>query len=126
MGNPPKPPLVLASASPRRLDLLRQVGLEPATIDPADIDERPAKGEQPRAYALRMARAKLAGGNEPRDLRWRARAYLGEAQCRANPMQARADLDALSIELHDALPQGGRLPREIDAIRAGCGPLASR
>lgn len=56
----PIPPLVLASASPRRLDLLRQVGLEPATIDPADIDETPRAGELPRAYALRMARAKLA------------------------------------------------------------------
>lgn len=56
----PIPPLVLASASPRRLDLLRQVGLEPATIDPADIDETPRAGELPRAYALRMALAKLA------------------------------------------------------------------
>ena len=54
------PPLVLASASPRRLDLLRQVGYEPATIDPADIDETPGTGELARAYALRMARAKLA------------------------------------------------------------------
>ena len=54
------PPLVLASASPRRLDLLRQVGLEPAEIDPADIDESPGAGELPRAYAVRMARAKLA------------------------------------------------------------------
>ncbi|MDP3159804.1 MAG: nucleoside triphosphate pyrophosphatase [Reyranella sp.] len=54
------PPLVLASASPRRLDLLRQVGLEPAEIDPADIDETPAARELPRAYALRMATSKLA------------------------------------------------------------------
>ena len=56
----PIPPLVLASASPRRLDLLRQVGLEPAEIDPADIDETPAARELPRAYALRMATSKLA------------------------------------------------------------------
>ena len=59
MSAPPIPPLVLASASPRRLDLLRQVGYEPATIDPADIDETPHARELPRAYALRMARAKL-------------------------------------------------------------------
>ena len=52
--------LVLASASPRRLDLLRQVGLEPDAIDPADTDETPALRELPRAYALRMAEAKLA------------------------------------------------------------------
>ena len=56
----PIPPLVLASASPRRLDLLRQVGLEPAEIDPADIDETPTARELPRAYALRMAMSKLA------------------------------------------------------------------
>jgi septum formation protein len=55
----PIPPLVLASASPRRLDLLRQVGLEPAAVDPADIDETPVLRELPRAYALRMAKAKL-------------------------------------------------------------------
>jgi septum formation protein len=52
--------LVLASASPRRLDLLRQIGLEPDAIDPADTDETPAPRELPRAYALRMAEAKLA------------------------------------------------------------------
>ena len=60
MRAPSIPPLVLASASPRRLDLLRQVGIEPATIDPAHIDETPAPRELPRAYALRMAKAKLA------------------------------------------------------------------
>jgi septum formation protein len=52
--------LVLASASPRRLDLLRQIGLEPDAIDPADSDETPGPRELPRAYALRMAQAKLA------------------------------------------------------------------
>jgi septum formation protein len=56
----PTPPLVLASASPRRLELLRQVGIEPAEIDPADIDETPGPRELPRLYALRMAKAKLA------------------------------------------------------------------
>ena len=60
MSAPSIPPLVLASASPRRLDLLRQVGIEPAEIDPAHIDETPAPRELPRAYALRMAKAKLA------------------------------------------------------------------
>ncbi len=52
--------LVLASASPRRLDLLRQIGLVPDAIDPADTDETPGPRELPRAYALRMAEAKLA------------------------------------------------------------------
>ncbi|HLG45788.1 MAG TPA: Maf family protein [Reyranella sp.] len=52
--------LVLASASPRRLDLLRQIGLEPDAIDPANADETPRPRETPRAYALRIAAAKLA------------------------------------------------------------------
>lgn len=60
MAASPIPPLVLASASPRRLDLLRQVGLEPTEIDPPDVDETPAPREEPRAYALRMATSKLA------------------------------------------------------------------
>ena len=54
----PTADLVLASASPRRLELLRQIGLEPTVIQPASIDETPARGELPRAYAERMAREK--------------------------------------------------------------------
>ena len=53
-------PLVLASASPRRLELLRQVGIEPDVVDPADIDETPAKDETPRRLALRLAIGKAA------------------------------------------------------------------
>jgi septum formation protein len=52
--------LVLASASPRRLDLLRQVGLVPDAVDAAEIDESPLKSETPRLHALRLARAKAA------------------------------------------------------------------
>jgi septum formation protein len=47
--------IVLASASPRRLDLLRQIGLEPDAVDPADIDETPRKTELPAKHALRLA-----------------------------------------------------------------------
>lgn len=54
------PSLVLASASPRRRDLLARLGLEPARIAPADIDETPRRNELPRAYAMRMAREKAA------------------------------------------------------------------
>jgi septum formation protein len=60
LARPALPPLVLASASPRRLELLRQIGIEPVKIDPADTDETPQRDEPPRAYAERMARAKLA------------------------------------------------------------------
>lgn len=59
--------LVLASASPRRLHLLRQVGLEPLRVVPAEIDETPGKREAPRDLALRLARAKAeyaAAGNK--------------------------------------------------------------
>jgi septum formation protein len=50
--------LVLASASPRRLELLRQIGIVADLIDPADIDETPLPGELPPLYVLRLARAK--------------------------------------------------------------------
>ncbi|WP_114374841.1 Maf family protein [Elioraea thermophila] len=53
-------PLVLASASPRRLDLLRQIGLEPDAVVPAEIDETPRKRELPPQLARRLARAKAA------------------------------------------------------------------
>ena len=66
MGTPAITTLVLASASPRRQALLTQIGLPPDKIIPADIDETPAPGERPRAYADRMAREKacaVAGPN---------------------------------------------------------------
>ncbi|MEL6999918.1 MAG: nucleoside triphosphate pyrophosphatase [Pseudomonadota bacterium] len=50
--------LVLGSASPRRRDLLAQIGVIPDAISPADIDEMPTKGELPRPYVERMAREK--------------------------------------------------------------------
>lgn len=52
--------LVLASASPRRLDLLKQIGVAPDAVDPADIDENPLKGELPRQHAVRLAAQKAA------------------------------------------------------------------
>lgn len=52
------PRLVLASASPRRRELLAQVGITPDKIVAAQIDEQPRKKEMPRAYAQRIARAK--------------------------------------------------------------------
>lgn len=55
-----EPRLVLASASPRRLDLLRQIGLEPDAIEAADLDEAPQPDETPRRLALRLAEAKAA------------------------------------------------------------------
>ena len=55
-----KPPLVLASASLRRLDLLAQIGLVPDAVEPADVDETPLKSELPPRLAVRLAREKAA------------------------------------------------------------------
>ncbi|KLK92783.1 septum formation inhibitor Maf [Microvirga vignae] len=53
-----RPKLVLASASPRRLALLQQGGIEPDALLPADVDEAPLKNEGPKDLAKRLARAK--------------------------------------------------------------------
>ena len=62
--------LILASASPRRLDLLKRIGVVPDAVAPADIDESVTKGELPRAHAARLAREKAAAvaGQEPEAL----------------------------------------------------------
>ncbi len=52
------PELILASASPRRRELLARLGIEPARIIAADIDETPLPGELPRAHAVRLAAEK--------------------------------------------------------------------
>ncbi len=60
------PDLILASASPRRRELIARLGIVPGAIAAADIDESPLKAELPRVYAVRMAREKalaVAGGN---------------------------------------------------------------
>ncbi len=51
-------PLVLASASPRRIELLAQIGIEPAFLQPADIDETPQRSEHPRSLAKRLSKQK--------------------------------------------------------------------
>jgi len=53
-----RPQLVLASASPRRIELLRLAGVEPDIVFPTDIDETPGRQEKPRELALRLAAAK--------------------------------------------------------------------
>ena len=64
------PRLVLASASPRRLDLLARIGVIPDAVIPGDIDESVPPGELPRQHALRLARekAQAVGLNEPHAL----------------------------------------------------------
>ncbi|WP_372575036.1 Maf family protein [Ruegeria jejuensis] len=59
---------ILGSGSPRRLDLLAQLDVQPDAVRPPDIDETPAKGELPRPYCTRIAREKAlaveAGGDD--------------------------------------------------------------
>ncbi len=50
--------LVLASGSPRRVDLLQQAGIEPYRLFPADVDETPLRAEHPRSLAKRLSREK--------------------------------------------------------------------
>jgi septum formation protein len=50
--------LVLASGSPRRIELLQQAGIEPDRVMPTGIDETPARGEHPRSLAKRLSRTK--------------------------------------------------------------------
>jgi septum formation protein len=57
-GKPQAPRLVLASASPRRRELIGRLGLVPDAVAAADIDETPVPQELPRVYARRMAREK--------------------------------------------------------------------
>jgi septum formation protein len=63
-GSAPKPRLVLASASPRRLRLLAQCGIEPDALRPASINEDPRTGEMPRGLALRLSRAKAEAARD--------------------------------------------------------------
>jgi septum formation protein len=59
------PALVLASASPRRLALLAQIGIVPDGVVSAEIDETPLRDEPPRSYAARLARAKAEAVSAP-------------------------------------------------------------
>jgi septum formation protein len=59
-----KPKLVLASASPRRITLLAQVGIEPDAVRPTSLDETPKKGEMPRSLVTRLARAKAEAARD--------------------------------------------------------------
>jgi len=99
-------PLVLASASPRRLDLLAQVGLRPDAVEPADIDETPRKSETPPRHAMRLAQEKAAavGARRPDAYVIAAdtvvavgRRILPKAETEA---QARACLELLSGRTH--------------------------
>jgi len=81
---------------------------------------RIGRGDEAKRMLARLA-ALPGGGSELPKLRWQARAYLAELQCReGDTTQARHDLDALLTELHRERPDGGVITREAEAIRAKC------
>lgn len=102
-----EPRLILASASPRRLALLAQIGVSPDAVVPADVDETPRRGELPRPYAERLAAAKAACVARPGSFTLAAdtvvavgRRILGKATTRD---EARACLALLSGRRHHVL-----------------------
>lgn len=123
--------LVLASGSPRRKELLRQIGIEPDLIDPPHIDETPRRGEPPAVYALRMARDKLAAIAPRHPGAWVlaadtvvacGRRILPKAECAA---EARRCLEFLSGRRHRVLggiaiaaPDGRTVERLVSTVVA--------
>jgi septum formation protein len=122
-----RPALVLASASPRRLDLLARLGIVPDRVVATDIDETPRPRETPRPHAQRLARAKAEAAAAPDALVLAAdtvvgvgRRILPKAETEA---QARDCLALLSGRRHRvttavvlALPDGRRLSRTVETI----------
>ena len=118
-------PLILASASPRRLALLAQIGITPDAVAPTDIDETPLKGELPRPHAQRLARAKAAAAHRDGAFILAAdtvvavgRRILPKAESAA---QARACLELLSGRRHTVLtavvlhaPDGRQAERVVE------------
>jgi len=120
------PKLVLASASPRRQELLAQISIFPDKIEPADIDETPHCGERPRPYVKRMAgeKAQSVAERHPRDLVLAAdtvvalgRRILGKPE---NQHQAEKYLRLLSGRRHQVLtaialisPEKGRMSSRV-------------
>lgn len=120
--------LVLASASPRRLALLKQIGLEPDLVAPAEIDETPLKQERPRQLALRLAldKGRAARRAHGADFILSAdtvvacgRRILPKAE---TAQQARDCLDLLSGRAHDVLtgvavlaPDGREAARVVES-----------
>ena len=124
-----KPPLVLASASPRRLDLLARIGVVPDRVLPADIDETPLKAELPRPLAARLAEGKAmaAAALAPGALVLAADTVVGVGRRilgkPADEGEARRFLGLLSGRRHHVYtgvvmitPEGRRLRRLVDTI----------
>jgi septum formation protein len=126
-----RPPLVLASASPRRLELLARIGVVPDRVLPVDLDETPRKAEQPRKLAERLARAKAeaAHGLAPDAIVLAADTVVGVGRRilgkPADEAEARRFLGLLSGRRHRVMtgvclirPDGRRSERLVTTILA--------
>ena len=130
-----RPELVLASASPRRIELLAQVGITPDHIDPADIDEAPLKGETPPRLAERLAstKARVVAARRPDAVVIAAdtvvavgRRFLEKA---ADEAEATRFLKLLSGRNHRvftgvAVVRAGRLSARVNETRVSFKPLS--
>ena len=124
--------IVLASASPRRLDLLRRIGVEP-TVHPADVDEAPRAGESPHALVRRLARKKAEATPDTDVLVVAADTVvvlddqiLGKP---ADDAEARAMLRSLSGRSHTVLTgvhvlHGGRAAADVERTVVDFRPLS--
>lgn len=120
--------LILASASPRRQELLGRIGIRPDLIKPADIDETPLKNETPRAYALRVAvdKAREIASIHPNDFVLSADTVVSVGR-RILPKAETIEDVSLCLELlsgrnHDvttaiALIKNGKLAKRIVATK---------
>ena len=126
-GPSPRPKLVLASASPRRLSLLAQIGIVPDEVRAADIDETPLVAEAPRLHAERLAREKAAAIAAPGCFTLAADTVVGLGR-RILPKAAGADdvrrcLSLLSGRRHHVMtaivltgPGGRSTARLVDSV----------
>lgn len=109
------PTVVLASGSPRRLELLRRIGVEPV-VRPADIDETPDPDESPAATVARLARTKAhAVEHAPDDL---VIAADTEVVLRDGVLGKPADADAATAMLRSL---SGRAHRVVTGVHVVCG-----
>ena len=79
-----------------------------------------AQGDAAAQQQLRAWAHYTGSDIEQRKAAWLAHAYAAERDCRNNPAQARAELDAVLAQIQLLLPEGGALPREIAQIRKRC------
>jgi septum formation protein len=128
-------PLILASASPRRLELLARLGIVPDEVLPAHIDETPLKAERPDLYACRMATEKAAAVARPGSVVLAAdtvvaagRRILPKAESEDEARQALALLSGRRHRVHSAVAvtdPGGRTRLRLSTSLVAFKPLSA-